>query len=728
MRSILFFLFFIFITNANASEDCYYGGSSFPVSINVEVNALRSFTKESLELLTNNYSYIPDKFKKYRKATITVVYKNGKSCIFDAKIRRHGDWLDHIVWDGGNVQQSLRVKLKQGNINGIVDFKLLIPQTRNFQNELIAEFLFTHSGLLAPRTYIIPVSVNGTVLKKYILQESLAKEFLENRGRKEAPIIEGNEKLLWTGIDRNNRLDGRFVNARLVSDSWAKKNLTSFLISYDAVMKGNRLFHTALYKNSFNPEHTSGNNKKLSRANSLYEAILWGIGGDHAFAPHNRVFYYRPEVGGFEPIYYDGNISFKFIGDEGESRFSTGVRLGRNDAIAMAKKLNVDDIYNFLCSRGSCMNSKEITYRIEQFINNLETMPEANSSLELGSQSWRDYIKNIQTDEIDMVLVEDFEEIQGLTNEASSTSIVISDLCKLEDCIEESNFINNAVNALASKKDQYGNTLFFIEQDNFSGEKLNTNLYNSCYKGYLKMHNAELKLENKNKIKFIRKTEDAYILMMDGFLQNCTIEVIDDFENEYSKISSNKNRYNRKLLTGCLTFQDIKFHNSIIRSRTFGCEDSVNIIRGEGLIEDIFVRNASADALDIDFSNLMIEGEININGSGNDCVDFSYSNISISKLYLVNCGDKAISVGEKSLINSDYVVITDAYLGIVSKDSAEVKIDFADVSASLECVSAYRKKQEFWGGKLNINTISCISKNGTNYKADKFSEIKASFK
>ncbi len=28
--------------------------------------------------------------------------------------------------------------------------------------------------------------------------------------------------------------------------------------------------------------------------------------------------------------------------------------------------------------------------------------------------------------------------------------------------------------------------------------------------------------------------------MMDGFLQNCTIEVIDDFENEYSKISSNK--------------------------------------------------------------------------------------------------------------------------------------------------------------------------------------------
>ncbi len=97
------------------------------------------------------------------------------------------------------------------------------------------------------------------------------------------------------------------------------------------------------------------------------------------------------------------------------------------------------------------MNSKEITYRIEQFINNLETMPEANSSLELGSQSWRDYIKNIQTDEIDMVLVEDFEEIQGLTNEASSTSIVISDLCKLEDCIEESNFINNAVNALLVK-------------------------------------------------------------------------------------------------------------------------------------------------------------------------------------------------------------------------------------------------------------------------------------
>ena len=73
-----------------------------------------------------------------------------------------------------------------------------------------------------------------------------------------------------------------------------------------------------------------------------------------------------------------------------------------------------------------------------------------------------------------------------------------------------------------------------------------------------------------------------------------------------------------------------------------------------------------SDALDIDFSNLKIEN-ININFAGNDCVDFSYGNYQIKNLYALNCGDKALSVGEKSKLNIDQINALNSEIGIALK-------------------------------------------------------------
>ena len=51
-------------------------------------------------------------------------------------------------------------------------------------------------------------------------------------------------------------------------------------------------------------------------------------------------------------------------------------------------------------------------------------------------------------------------------------------------------------------------------------------------------------------------------------------------------------------------------------------EDSINIIRSQGSIKSIYLKDSTSDALDIDFSNLYIE-DIKIINSGNDCVDLS---------------------------------------------------------------------------------------------------------
>ena len=53
--------------------------------------------------------------------------------------------------------------------------------------------------------------------------------------------------------------------------------------------------------------------------------------------------------------------------------------------------------------------------------------------------------------------------------------------------------------------------------------------------------------------------------------------------------------------------------------------------------------------MDIDYSNIKIE-KIFINKSNNDCVDLSSGKYEFVELNLSECGDKALSVGEKSIV------------------------------------------------------------------------------
>ena len=72
-----------------------------------------------------------------------------------------------------------------------------------------------------------------------------------------------------------------------------------------------------------------------------------------------------------------------------------------------------------------------------------------------------------------------------------------------------------------------------------------------------------------------------------------------------------------------------------------------------------------------------------------------------------NCGDKAISVGEKSNINLNTVTVKNSNIGIASKDSSISSINEIFLENLNVCISAYNKKQEFSGSVLNIKKIEC---------------------
>ena len=130
------------------------------------------------------------------------------------------------------------------------------------------------------------------------------------------------------------------------------------------------------------------------------------------------------------------------------------------------------------------------------------------------------------------------------------------------------------------------------------------------------------------------------------------------------------------------------------------------MINVSGLVQNIDVTYSVLDGVDLDFSEVFIEN-IKIKNSGNDCIDFSGGKYRITSFDLINCGDKGLSVGEKSNLKLEDVIINQAKTGIAVKDSSIVTANRLLIKKTTKCLDVFRKKQEFSGGILNLNHLSC---------------------
>ena len=166
-------------------------------------------------------------------------------------------------------------------------------------------------------------------------------------------------------------------------------------------------------------------------------------------------------------------------------------------------------------------------------------------------------------------------------------------------------------------------------------------------------------------------------------------------------------RNDENLLTGCITFYNVIIENVSIEAANMVCEDSVNFINSKGEINTIKIENSRFDGLDIDFSSLTIN-TIQINRSENDCVDFSNGNYTIVNAKVSNCFDKGFSIGEKSDIQIDSLVIESSKTGIAVKDSSFAKVNDFTGKDIENCFQIYQKKQEFGPAYLKILSLNCI--------------------
>lgn len=704
----------------------FCGGSTFIkndfknnsiTKIEVTLNKPKKWTINALNILISNTELIWEKYKKKYSGFIHVYYTDKHKCIFPAKIRQSGDWKDHITLNNGNIKQSLDVKLKKGNVLGLVKFKLLIPESRAAENEVVFTTLLRELGYLAPRTRFFNLKLMGNNYKT-LLQESTRKELLESLKLREGPILEGDERFSWgDGSNNIEKFNDKLTFARLINNKWAKRGATSFKISELAVTQLNSAYldylvlrHGTTKWSNYN--HVYLDNSKLSNKSKKhiqyldsYDSILTAAGATHALLPHNRKFYYDPMNKQFFPIYYDGNVKFPSPFHHGFGVSPSAVN-GAKFALSMLKKVTIEKLGILLEQQGLALSNKKLQNILHVLEKNLELLTTYKTENFKIIRNLKFYIKSV-ADEFPGVM---------FVHYSYSTKQLLMCNPKFENCEVLDLSIDEYSDLLSGKYKKSGVSavvyLGSINTNLFDVYKKDTALSNSLQ--YLNLPgNVKLTTSAGMKVNYDTKTraliinqnaQNGWALLSGGEINN--MSVIFKGANTTTNNGNNKQRYNDYLLTGCLTIVDSKMTDTSIKVSNTSCEDGLNLIRVTGNINKLVISNTASDALDMDFSNIRV-ASVRINNAGNDCVDVSGGIYKMDKIIVSSCTDKGISIGEDSKFNASTVDISSSNIGVSVKDSSIAEISSLKVTESHICLTASRKKQEFMGAIARVEYLQC---------------------
>tara|TARA_B100000780_G_scaffold277499_1_gene248337 strand:+ start:678 stop:3326 length:2649 start_codon:yes stop_codon:yes gene_type:complete len=211
------------------------------------------------------------------------------------------------------------------------------------------------------------------------------------------------------------------------------------------------------------------------------------------------------------------------------------------------------------------------------------------------------------------------------------------------------------------------------------------------------------------KATFIGGTNENYgggLIIYDNdktsFFINCDFKYLNGLKLKTSKEANNF--FSERLIYGSVNFfqTNVAIKNS--RFKNINSEDGLNIVSSSYLLKNSIFKEIKQDAVDIDFSNGEIQN-INFENIGNDAIDFSGSTSEISFLNFKNISDKAISVGENSILNISNISVKNSLVGIASKDGSKTyakNIDFINVDYPF---AAYQKKKAYDFGKLILNNF-----------------------
>ena len=682
--------------------------------IKIEVKKSQKFAKNFLKIITHRGYNIPLHLKKYFKADITVIYNFG-ICSWKAKVRQSGDWKDHIDWRNGAQWRSLKVKLITGNIMNATIFKLLISETRGDLNEVLGSILYRNLGFISPETFKINVDMQGNH-GEMLFQEDSKKEMLERNYRREGPIFEGDETLIWK--DRDAELEDISL-ARLINKNWFLKNDNSSKIVIGAFKR----LQLAYLKNSDNiiksRIYIQPNIKLLNIFND-FTFISLALNASHGLHPHNRKFYYNVFLSEFEPIYYDGNISFdkvlSKIVDLGIFKFSFYKTYNFPYLDMINDSIFYEKIISDFTIRSNLNNKDADSFariNLIKFLNNTEILQKMiktyngfEDPITLNSKNFNGLISRTRDKKI--------KQMHIINAKIEEKKVTIT--------------LNNGSVKIISKKDmstiisdmRLKNERVILTDYKVENSRIEEELPKSIKGFFIRSEGIDVVIdEDQKKIEVTQNNPYDWLIFIGSNFSGWDI----DFFGKEKMNSELSQKFNKFGMTGCLNFYDVTFSATSINASHGVCEDSLNIVSSQGNIQNIVIKDAFSDAIDIDFSTVVISS-VNVIKSGNDCVDISGGKYVLEHLVLMDCGDKGVSVGEKSKLFINDIMVDNAVLGISSKDFSSTYVIKASFKNTHLCYEATQKKQEFGGAILNIESLSCDQafKIGNNSRARVISE------
>jgi hypothetical protein len=725
VKLVIIFIFFFIISSKSFSSEINCSSYSLFKNeknqieyIELVPNKYRDFKLTQLKNLVSLEDDLGENLhiskQKQFKTLIKIFFENKEKCIIKAKIRVHGDGRDHYKFEDGNVFSSLNVNLENTNLYNAVKFKLFLPDAEGGDSEIFNSVIFRELDFIAPETRYLNVKI-GNKKFKYLFQEALAKEMLEKNNRREGPILEvdeentfglmriDNKKWASMNIDKSSKILGD-INHEMM----ALKN--NFYLNHQKDLYSNALINYRILSNNIQEQY-----KKLSN----FVLLALASGSEHMFSFNDMRFYYDTIYGVYYPIYYDAEPKLDYDLLSLPRNISNYFNIDGEELKKKLSELNIIELNNKLNLFGLRENEKKTKERLDEIYNNLDKII-TKDKIKIDPKSYEfenleQYYKN--------------KKLFFVYNDENNNFI----LCNFvkNNCVNKSYTQDEKLNFLRQRYKQ-SNKLsnkpqftFFGKTKNVSSKNIPRGIY-GWQKKILDKGVLIFFLNSETKINFEKKTVDInlkdkksriVITGNESIIKNWTINLnAEEFLKEKNNLIDLQTN-----LTGCLTFLDTKVENIDIYSKNLFCEDSVNFIRTSGTINKMEIYDSLSDGLDMDFSNLNVN-KLKVFNSQNDCVDFSYGTYLIKEIEVKNCGDKALSVGEKSIVKINELNASYSNFGAVSKDSSETIINDAKISYVKYCLGAYNKKSEFNGATLIVKKIDCNNYHEKLYKDD-LSEI-----
>jgi len=699
---------------------------SIKLKIDEERKWKKNIISDQIKSLQNKWNFYAYERNNQRvKAKLYLYLKNDLICYYNAKIRAHGDLGDHRR---GSKLPSLNVNLSEGNLFGITKFILFRPSTRKYESEIFGANLLRELNFLSPRTMMVDVLYNNNK-SKFIFQEKIVKEFIEELDYVENPLFEADERFVFKELASGND----FLHNEV------RKLQKSKLINKKITLKDNSHLRNSIFGlsilNEFKLKYFSNLspywimdyysiNKKLYPNKNYFtkvpsfDSLLYVMNGTHGLASDERRFLFDPINEIFNPIYYDGDFeifdkdnnftpkfNYETLNDKID-KVSYSFIDGADDALRRLEKLNIDIFYDKLIKYGSKLKLSEIKkatdiirFRLKKLqnlsINNIDIVDVREDFYYFNSPN---YVSDIKRKLIFSTNLENKFIICDIYG--ANCKNIILDQKQISNLLSQELKISDYEIVFAGKKfpQSYNDFLKKNSYKTFKDDAFPFNKNNLMFYG-----DITYKFSNEKKeILFEKNNIEGRVIFNNVKISDWKIYFVDktDSTNKKNKLK------NFNGLTGCLNFIDSNLNNVNIQVDKSKCEDALNLIRSEGTINNIFISNSISDGLDVDFSNLKIKKLKSIN-SKNDCADFSYGVYEIENIIVENCGDKGISIGENSYFKNILLKVIKSKTGIASKDSSRSIFNNVEINSTDTCVRAYNKKQEFSGGFISIVNLMC---------------------